>query len=957
MKNRLTYLKNKKCLTIPSTIIIAFLVVSICSDISYAWQVDPRIPAANDPLAAELSPAIGRIVNSSNDLVCTAWIAQGGVLITAGHCQVNGKILEFNVPESEPCGFLNSADEKDRYVIDNIVASNSDGSSNDWKIFEVEDNPITGYQPIEAQLKYINFVKKDVDKASVPTIRLIDYGSDDNPSGPSCLPNSGNSENGTLQTYAGANETTGATATKLEINLYPESGASGGPIIDDNTGEAIGIFESVDNYGQGTSLHRNGLWSAFQNTQSTFTLTVTQKDDSGILTGSTISRWDVDNSDFDDYTLTGSSINFGTALEGNAEVFRGDQNIYNNPKEKFNEWVGFNSIRNHQVFQLQDQVYTSQFQKTHSGISVTNAFPEAPSLSGSGEIQFKDPWLIDYNDPDFDNSPRNRGRDAVFYSHSAPFNPGFNTINGKSYNGLFLNENLTFDEELPNYSVHTEAQTINFGGSLGQRKAVPIGWEGDGANFQNPDEQETPVVFTNSSAEARSKMKISRVTNTVGTNGSPGQRKIVRTANGWLHRTYESLGRVWYEAKPPGGDWEFIYKWSSIYVDDNGGSAPSIAAASDASTPAYPNSVILAWQQGTDITMRIYYYISSMGTYSNWYDYTLLDAVSSPSLQAQPNVVFSGQNQFIVLWETATGISFTLLKMDSSGFVEIASDSIPGTDGNSGQVAASSDINYYFPYFDIVWSQSGSNGASSIQFQQISESSGSVVYSKSSPVTISSSYMFLNANPSVITVNNEAVFSWMCRGTSSWDPMSQSACLRSYDYVNLGPFTQYDVSVSDASLARVGSNDYYVAWSQYFYYPESQYNNDLNRYAKSTSLSNKQTLNTDFRDIQLYDAPVGQDMRLSVFQHAGLPKYFDLSRPLDTSPLKAVSDTARQSARGLIVSAADKDGIYLEIGGFEVDGRSVLFTQVPGLPTSDSRSIEQLRQLPSAPKLYRLGDI
>jgi len=913
-------------------------------DVSYAYfQADPRIPASDHPLSDSLAPAMARLNTS-----CTAWITKGGMLITAGHCNPEqNDIVEFNVPLSNPNGSINYSLSEDTYTVREVVNSDDNPPDRDWAIFRVNDNPVTGLQPIEAQLVYIELVQD----LTGDTYRSMGYGSDAGIPGPL---------HKTLRTDSGEHLTQNTTGDLVEFKAQLISGDSGSPIIDESTGKSVGVavnFRTSDDVAEGTSAYRSSFWNTYQAELNDFTLAVTQKDETGqVITGSSIGRWD--GSIFSDHILSGSTVQL-SVVEGDIEVLRADQGIYNNPQEKYNRWEGFTDVSNHRVFQVVPSAVplTSQFQKSYSGITVTNQFPEAPSLSG-GHIQFKDPWLIDYADPSFGNNMRNRGMDAEFYSHSAPFTPGFNAINGKLYNGLFLNEIPDpNDPEVPYYSVRTEPQTINFGGSLGQREVVPLEWEGFGANFQNPDAKETAVVFTSSSAEARSNMKVSRVTNTAESNSSPGQRKIVRTANGWLHRTYESLGRVWYEAKPPGGDWEFIYKWSSIYVDDSGGSAPSIAAASNASTPAYPNSVILAWQQGTDVKMRIYYYISSMGTYSNWYDYTLSDAVTSATQLARPNVVYSGQNQFIVLWETATGISFTLLKMDSSGFVEIASDSIPGTDGNSGQVAASSDINYYFPYFDVAWVQSGSGGASSIKFQQISESSGSVVYSKSSPVTISSSYMFLNANPSVITVNNQAVFSWMCRGTSSWAPMSQSACLRSYDYVTLGPFTQYDVSVANASLGRVGSNDYYVAWSQYYYYPESQYNNDLNRYAKSTSLSNKQTLNTDFRDIQLYDAPVGQDMRLSVFQHAGSPKYFDLSRPLDTSPLKAVSDTARQSARGLIVSAADKDGIYLEIGGFEVDGRPVSFTQVPGLPTSDSRSIEQLRQLPSAPKPYRLEDV
>ncbi len=163
--------------------------------------------------------------------------------------------------------------------------------------------------------------------------------------------------------------------------------------------------------------------------------------------------------------------------------------------------------------------------------------------------------------------------------------------------------------------------------------------------------------------------------------------------------------------------------------------------------------------------------------------------------------------------------------------------------------------------------------------------------------------------------------------------------------------------MASTSLAKMGTgNDYYVAWSQYFYYPNSQYNTDRNHYAKSTNLSNKQTLNTNSRYIQLYDGPVGQDMRLSVFE-TGSPNYFDLSRPLDTSPRKAAPKSPGQTARGLIVSTPDNGGVYLELGGIRVADQPVSFVPVPAQSSSDERTIEQGRSQAGAPKPKTLGEV
>jgi hypothetical protein len=322
----------------PRIVFLSIFFIVLMSDTGYSFRQDPRIPAANNPLSAELAPAIGRIRNSSNDLVCTAWIAQGGVLITAGHCAIMGDILEFNVPTSSgSCGQLNPAALEDQYIVNNIVASNNDGAGNDWKIFEVQNNYITGKQPIEAQLKYLNFVKKNVDNNSVPDIRLVDYGSDTEPSG-TCYKGGStlkkNSKSGTLQTQLTENITSNSSDSKLSIyNVLVEYGSSGGPMIDESTGEVVGLLNiiaasSVD----GTTLHRSGFWTAFQNELTNFNLKVYQKNDAGSdLAGTTVERWN--NNTFVDGSSGATKLNI-TVTEGNIEVLRGDQGVYNTPEEK-----------------------------------------------------------------------------------------------------------------------------------------------------------------------------------------------------------------------------------------------------------------------------------------------------------------------------------------------------------------------------------------------------------------------------------------------------------------------------------------------------------------------------------------------------------------------------------------------------------------------------------------------
>src|SRR5690606_20587485 len=88
---------------------------------------------------------------------------------------------------------------------------------------------------------------------------------------------------------------------------------------------------------------------------------------------------------------------------------------------------------------------TSQFDLVQDGIVINNDYPEIPLLNPSNdEIEFKDPWLVDYDDPTYNGSDnRNRGLSAIFKSRNAPFCPNYNTFYGSDqYLGLFLDQTL-----------------------------------------------------------------------------------------------------------------------------------------------------------------------------------------------------------------------------------------------------------------------------------------------------------------------------------------------------------------------------------------------------------------------------------------------------------------------------------------------------------------------------------
>lgn len=224
------------------------------------------------------------------------------------------------------------------------------------------------------------------------------------------------------------------------------------------------------------------------------------------------------------------------------QTILGDQTIQSS--EKYNNWnFDKSDVRNHHTFTITSETseLTSRFEQTFSGITFRNSL-EGSSTDG-GNVEFRDPWFIDFPDPAFGNQLRNRGmNDAIYYQRPSPFNP---THSGQ-YKGVFLNQ--TPDPQNPNkpyYKVGMlEEQTISVNGQ--QRKFFPYKWTGTDVNFQNEYHRQTGVVFTSSNAEATAILKGQLMSNDQNAISSASQRKIVRTDNGRYHVVYESMSTVWY---------------------------------------------------------------------------------------------------------------------------------------------------------------------------------------------------------------------------------------------------------------------------------------------------------------------------------------------------------------------------------------------------------------------------
>jgi hypothetical protein len=132
-----------------------------------------------------------------------------------------------------------------------------------------------------------------------------------------------------------------------------------------------------------------------------------------LLTGTQIGRWE-GGPNFVPYTIPISPFAFTI---GTTEVLQGKQDIVSNPSEKYRVWKRnsteqLDMVQNHRGFIIRtdDANFTSWFSPTYSGVTLRNQYFDIPSFNPpTDKFHFKDPWLIDYADPDYGNTKRNRG--------------------------------------------------------------------------------------------------------------------------------------------------------------------------------------------------------------------------------------------------------------------------------------------------------------------------------------------------------------------------------------------------------------------------------------------------------------------------------------------------------------------------------------------------------------------
>ena len=214
------------------------------------FQGDPAYSQCGptDDRIASNQPATARLLSVG----CTAWIIPNGKFATAGHCLdgSSSTVVEFNVPLSLPGGTIQHPGPEDQYSVNvSTKIFTNGGVGNDWGVFEVYPNSITGLMPKQAQNAYWPLVQD----LGPDSIRITGYGVDDG------------SANQTQQTHIGPNA--GSSGTTMRYVTDTEGGNSGSPVIDGLTNVAVGVHthggcSTSGGNNNGTSTFHTAFWAA-----------------------------------------------------------------------------------------------------------------------------------------------------------------------------------------------------------------------------------------------------------------------------------------------------------------------------------------------------------------------------------------------------------------------------------------------------------------------------------------------------------------------------------------------------------------------------------------------------------------------------------------------------------------------------------------------------------------------
>ncbi len=477
-------------------------------------------------------------------------------------------------------------------------------------------------------------------------------------------------------------------------------------------------------------IHSGSDWStyigSFQVPIPTQEVLLTQmRQDFTTMSGTNVGRWN--GSTFQDITITNPPSKIDPEpLLLSTETLRGKQQLEGS--EKYRLWMRngeelLDYVWNHRSFTIDHSLVSlaSLFHGSSPSIVIKNQLIDSPG-NENGSIKFKDPWYIDYSDPDFLGNNRNRGHDnAIFYGRTSPFHPDYSSPFPQGpYKGVLLNQSGSAVNWIPPYYKvgTTTPQTI------GGVASNFFGWSGIGVEFEQPSNLETGVTFQENNSVAIATYKAAMRTNSTTALSPNSHRKIVRLHNSNYYACYVSAGHIWLTMSTnQGGTWSVEKR---VSLDEpagftNGSASISLCPASS-TDPAF---LLVAWEaSGPDPggwRSKVYcktFDLDNLG-FVNRVD-VLQQIVHTGQFSARPAVaarITTGHSHALLAWYDPTngpkvwgrvffaagpGTATALTSSGGSNFCLAPNGFYEYTDANGWSIAWSSGDALYYRTFGLV---------------------------------------------------------------------------------------------------------------------------------------------------------------------------------------------------------------------------------------------------------------
>jgi hypothetical protein len=409
-----------------------------------------------------------------------------------------------------------------------------------------------------------------------------------------------------------------------------------------------------------------------------------------------------------------------------------------------------------------------------------------------------------------------------------------------------------------------------------------------------------------------------------GVYNNNSQRKIVRSDDGKLHLTYESMGYVWYERSTNGGTtWQIMNGGKPI--DSNPGKAPSIEVLYQPEN--YQSEIYIVYQTYTSSTydvaaIKVAYFLETQLQYINTVyvdDYYYRDYTS---VNFNPVVAKMLAGRIMVAWEDYN-IYYKIGNQISGGFTWGSTTSADNASGEKKFPTIASYRANPNGVFHLAWQ----NSYSTINYRSFTlQSNGTFIASSLENVSQGCGYP-TNYAPSInVSSGNQVSLVWI--GTPYYGSTTRKTISRTRTTAWSSSFGQYgDKVLSPNSAFYNGGN--IIAWSEN---PSgSTYTNKFLKYGSV------KTAGTTGRDIQVFNANQLDQMIISSFNSNAIPYYFSQSANLNS--INKENGTAMASGVQA-VAIGGKTDFYFRVGDVSVNGGAIDFIEFE--PQYGTLSLNQL---------------